>query len=65
MLKSFQNNRKLVWLPELRGSGLPGFYTMKIEAEESGPSLLSGFEGIPVYWGSGFEGFHCINKGWG
>ena len=44
MLKSFRNNRKLVRFPEKRG-----FYTMKIEAEESGPSQLSGFEGIPVY----------------
>jgi len=25
------------------------FYTKKIEAEESGPSQLSGFDGIPVY----------------
>jgi len=55
VLKSFRKNRKLVPVPEKRG-----FYTMKIEAEESGPSQLSGFEGIPVYWGFGFEGFHCI-----
>ena len=41
------------------GSVSLDFYTMKIEAEESGPSQLSGLEGIPVYRGSGFEGFHC------
>ena len=49
-------------LSGFRNRGVPvywDFYTMKIEAEESGPSQLSGFEGIPVYWGSGFEGFHC------
>ena len=63
MVKSFRNNRKLVRFPEKRGSGLPEFlYFMNIEAEESGPSQLSGFEGIPVYWGSGFEGFHCISE---
>ena len=28
------------------------FYTMKIEAENSGPRHLSGFEGIPVSRGS-------------
>jgi len=33
---------------------------MKKEAENSGPRHLSGFEGIPVDCGSGFEGFHCI-----
>ena len=31
-----------------------------MEAENSGPNHLFGLEGIPVYWGSGFEGFHCI-----
>ena len=35
---------------------------MKIEAENSGPKHLFGFEGIPVYWGSSFEGFHCTPK---
>ena len=45
VVKSFRNNRKLVRFPEKRGSGLPGFlYFMNIEAEESGPSQLSGFE---------------------
>ena len=33
---------------------------MKIEAENSGPRQLFGFGEIPVYWGYGFEGFHCI-----
>ena len=28
------------------------FYTMKIEGKKSGPRHLSGFEGIPVQWGS-------------
>ena len=37
-------------------------YTMKIEAENSGPSQLFCFKGIPVYWGSGFEEFHCITN---
>ena len=32
---------------------------MIIEAENSGSRHLSGVEGIPVYWGSGLEGFHC------
>jgi len=50
VLTSFRNNRKLVRFPYLRG--VPVYmdvYTMKIEAEKSGPRYLSGFEGIPVY----------------
>ena len=61
MLKLFKKNRKLV--SGLRSRGVPIYqdcYTMKIEAEHSGPRHLSGFEGIPVDCGSGFEGFHCI-----
>ena len=34
---------------------------MIIEAEYLGPRHLSGFKGIPVYWGSGLEGCHCID----
>jgi len=48
----------------LSGFGLTGFYTMKKGGEESGPRHLSVFKGIPVSWGSVFEGFNCINKGW-
>ena len=45
-----------------RNRGVPvyrDFYTMKVEGENLGPSQLVRFEGIPVYRGSDFEGFHC------
>ena len=64
---------KLCWNPleiienfsGFRSRGVPvylDFYTMKIEAENSGPKHLSDFEGILIYWRSGLEGFHCIMK---
>ena len=53
MLKSFRNNRKLVRFP---------VYIENREDKKSGSSQLFGFEGIPVYWGFGFEGFYCFSK---
>ena len=47
-----------------RSRELPGYqdlYTMKIEGEQSGPRHLSGFDGIPVYWGSSLKGFQCTH----
>ena len=52
MLKLF---KKIEGLYGFRNSGVPvyqDFYTMKIEAENSGPSQLFCFEGIPVSRGS-------------